>query len=427
MAFLSSGNLSSRTGGNASSRTGSRRPEETIELSTTVPREGGSANPSGVEPLIGGGIVAAVGAAATALFGWVIAAGFAVIGWLAAAPGTLWQALGVGTQFWLLGNGGGATLGPLRLTLIPWGLTALSAVMHFNFAGYAARRSRAATRRGAVFSVVGVTVAVYVAVVTGAVLLVGEISLAPRAALVAALVAGLPAAAGACRSVDLDPTERWPGWARPLPRAVLAAQLCLLTGGAALLVTSLLSASDQVGALVEALAPGIAGNVALLVLQLAFAPNLIVWATAFALGAGFSFGPGTVVSPTDTDLGLLPVLPVLAGLPDDGPGRPIQLAWLAVGAVAGGVAAWLVNRARTDAAGPERRIDVTTLLGGLAGALSGVVFVALAWACGGDLGRARLAGIGPRLPELGALAISTTGLAGLLVGLGYGLVRLIRR
>ncbi len=416
MAFLSSGNTSSRTT--------SRRPGATIELSTTVPRAAGSANPSAGpdHPLIGGLPAAAVGAAVTVLAGWVLAAGFAVVGWLAADPGTLWQALGVGTQLWLLGNGAGAVLGATKITLIPWGLAAVFALMHFQFAGWAVRRSRAVTSESAVLGVVGVMVGVYVLAATGMTVLAGDLASLPRAAAVSAVIAGLPAAVGACRAVGFDPIAWLPGWAAPLPRAVLGSLLCLLVGGSGLLVTSLVLAYGQVGALIDALAPGVAGNLALLVLQLAFAPNLIVWAAAFALGAGFSFGPGTVVSPTDTDLGLLPVIPVLAGMPDDGPGQPIQLAWLAVGLVAGGIAAWLTLRPR-----PGARLDESCLLGGLAGVLAGMAFVVIAWACGGDLGRARLAGLGPRLPELGVLAISTLGLAGLLVGLGYGVVRLIRR
>lgn len=416
MAFLSSGN--------GSSRTSSRRPGATIELSTTVPREAGSANPqSGPDhPLVGGLPAAAVGAAVTVLAGWILAAGFAVVGWLAAAPGTLWQALSVGTQLWLLGNGAGATLGAMKITLIPWGLAAVFALMHYHFAGWAARRSRAVTVGSVVLGVVGAMVGVYVVAVAGATVLAGDVTHLPRAALVAAAIAGLPAAAGACHAMGVDLISWLPRWAQPLPRAVLAAQLCLVVGGAGLLVTSLVLAYGQVGGVIDALAPGVVGNLALLVLQLAFAPNLIVWSAAFALGAGFTFGPGTIVSPTDTDLGLLPIIPVLAGLPDDGPGQPVQLAWLAVGVVAGGVAAWLTVRARR-----ELRVDECCLHGGLAGALAGVVFVAIAWACGGDLGRARLSGLGPRLPELGVLAISTLGLAGLLVGLGYGLVRLLRR
>lgn len=416
--------MASPSPGNVSSRTTARRPGETIELSTTVPRTAGSANPQpGPDhPLVGGWPVAAIGAAVTAAAGWVLAAGFAVVGWLTSVPGTLLDALGVGTQLWLLGNGSGATLGGTEITLIPWGLTAIFVMLHFQVAGYAARRSRALTDVSALLSVTGVMIGGYVLAVTATTLLAGDPAQLPRAAVVSALVTGLPAAAGAAHALGLDPAEHWPDWARSLPRAVIAAQLALLAGGTGLLVSSLALAWGQVGGLIDALAPGVPGNIALLVLQLAFAPNLIVWAASFALGAGFSFGPGTVVSPADTDLGLLPAIPVLAGLPDEGPGQPEQLAWLAVGVVAGGVAAWLVNRTRPDA-----RPDQTCLVGGLAGALAGLVFVAIAWACSGDLGQARLAGIGPRLPELAVLAVSTLGLSGLLVGLGYGLVRQLRR
>jgi hypothetical protein len=68
-------------------------------------------------------------------------------------------------------------------------------------------------------------------------------------------------------------------------------------------------------------------------------------------------------------------------------------------------------------------LDETCLVGGLSGVTAGLVFVVLAWATSGDLGAARLAGLGPRLLPLLVMAATTLGLAGMLVGLVVGLLR----
>ena len=62
------------------------------------------------------------------LGGWILCAGLAVVGWLAAEPGTLGEALAVGTRLWLLANGVSAPLGGLVVTLVPWGATARGGV-----------------------------------------------------------------------------------------------------------------------------------------------------------------------------------------------------------------------------------------------------------------------------------------------------------
>jgi hypothetical protein len=63
---------------------------------------------------------------------------------------------------------------------------------------------------------------------------------------------------------------------------------------------------SRVAALHAALQPGVAGGIALLLLQLAFAPNALVWSASYALGSGFSLGAGSVVAPAVIELGILP-------------------------------------------------------------------------------------------------------------------------
>src|SRR5205823_6403336 len=163
--------------------------------------------------------------------------------------------------------------------------------------------------------------------------------------------------------------------------------------------------------LTQDLQPGVAGNIALVLLQLAFAPNAIVWSGSYALGAGFAVGPGSAVAPAGTQLGILPGLPMLGALPATGAGRPEHLLLLVAGALAGAVAAWIVVRRR-----PAARFDEASLVGGLAGLIGGLVFAGLGRATSGDLGSLRLAGLGPQLLPLAIMAATTMGLSGMIVG-----------
>jgi len=201
-------------------------------------------------------------------------------------------------------------------------------------------------------------------------------------------------------------------------RAVVAAQLVMLVAGAALLVTGLSMHVKRVEALHQALYTGVAGAIALLVLQLAFVPNALVWSASYALGSGFSLGTGSVVAPAGTQLGIVPAIPLLGALPDTGPGAMAQLWWLAAGGVAGAVACLVLLADR-----PAVRFDQASLIGGACGLLAGTVFAGLAWAASGDLGILRLTDIGPRLLPLFIMAGTTMGLSGMITGLVLGLIR----
>ena len=388
------------------SNAGPQQPDTSVEVSAGPP--------------IGWPVAAVAGGLVSALAGWVLCAGLAVVGWLAADSGTLGDALGVGSRLWLLSNGVGVSLGGLVVTLVPWGATAVVAYMMAWSAGFAARRVRPEQLAGP-FTVAGVLLATYLVPVLAIGAWQGQPWRDPLHWAAVIGVLGLAAAWGASRSLGRRFTDGWPDWARALPRAVLGAQLVLLVCGAALVLTQLVRHLDRVTALHQALNPGVAGGIALLLAQLALVPNALVWAAAYALGSGFGVGAGSVVAPAATELGILPGLPLLGALPAAGPGSPVLLLWLAAGALAGGLAATLVVRSR-----PAMRFDTSSLAGGLAGVLAGLVFVALGWAAGGDLGVLRLTGLGPRLLPLLVMAGTTMGLSGLLTGLALGLLRLRR-
>ncbi len=416
----------SRRSGSARSRSGRAggQREDTVRLTATMTSEDGEpdATPT-LSPSVGWLVMAVIGALITALSGWVIATGLTVLGWLAGDVGSLTGALGVGTQFWLLGNGAGAGVGGLNWTLTPLGVSLLFAFMTSRFAAVVVRQYVAehpgVTRWrsvGAVAAAMGLT---YLVLVAGTALVVGEPAQAVRGVLGGLLIGGLGAAWGSARSVGLAVGDRAPGWSRPIPAAVASAQAVILLVGAAALVASLIVHLDRVVQLSDGLHAGVAGGIAILLAQLAFAPNAVIWSASYTLGAGFTLGAGTVVAPAASTVGLLPPIPVLAALPTtDG---SLQWLWLAAGVLAGVVAALQVIRRR-----PAARFDETALVGGLSGLLAALTFVVLGWLSAGDLGNARLTGLGPRLLPLLVLAGASLGLSGLLCGLVVGLVRRFR-
>jgi hypothetical protein len=203
---------------------------------------------------------------------------------------------------------------------------------------------------------------------------------------------------------------------------VAAAVAVLLLAGLAVLGTGVVLHAGRIGQLTAGIGAGTVGGIALWAAQAAFLPNIVIWCSSYALGAGFTVGQGSVVAPTGVSLGILPSVPILGALPGTGAGSELTLVWLAGGVAAGVAAALLVVRRR-----PAARFDETALVGGLAGVLAALVFTALAWTTGGDLGTGRLAGAGPRLFELLVMAATVLGLSGMICGFVAGVVRWLRR
>ncbi len=398
-----------------------RRDRGDIELAATEPTVVlGSGERPELPTVAWLGLAAGAGLL-SAVCGWVLVAGLAVAAWLAAEPGTLGQALAVGTQLWLLANGGGATLGSATVTLIPWSVTLLVAWLVSRTAGYAARFGSAESPT-VIPMVCIVTTVGYLVPLLAVGLLAGGPMAALRSGTVMLVVVAASAAWGCCRARNSWPTDSWPAWSRAIPRAVGAALLLMVAGGAAVLATGLALNLERLTAMIVSLDAGLVGNLALLLGQLAYAPNAVVWAASYAIGPGFTLGNGSLVSPAATELGLLPSIPLLTAVPDVGPGGVSHLWWLALGVAAGAVAATLVVLAR-----PSARFDETTLVGGLSGVVTGVVFTGVAWLTSGDLGGELLSGLGPQLLPVLVMATSTMGLSGAICGLLLGLWRRPRR
>lgn len=369
----------------------------------------------------------ALGAGAlAAAAGWVLVAGLTLLGWLTARAGELSDVFTGATQMWLLAHGGGLQIGGIRWTLIPLGVTAILALVIAAVSSATAHRmigddDEPDVRQlfGNLLRVVAVTGTAYALTVVAVAILAGSVTQGGRTAIGAGVLALLGTTWGAGRGLGLKLADVLPAWAQPLPAATAAATWVVLLGGAVALTMSVIKYEDRIAGIAGGLGADATTTVAMAIAQLLFLPNLVIWAGAWTLGAGFTFGQDSVVSPPSTDLGLLPSIPVLGALPAEGPGDWLLL-WLATGVVAGALGATVVLNRRRQAGAEE-----VALVSALAGLLSAGVLVLLGLAAGGNLGVERLTDLGPRIPELAVLSSALLGMSGLLSGLIAGLVRQI--
>ncbi|TXN27802.1 DUF6350 family protein [Lacisediminihabitans profunda] len=212
---------------------------------------------------------------------------------------------------------------------------------------------------------------------------------------------------------------------RPRSRAVATAAL---TGGAgaaavvmavsAVLVAALLLLSyAKIISLYEGVHAAVLGGIAITVGQLAFLPNLVIWAAAWLVGPGFAIGTGSAVSPLGTSLGPIPAIPILGALPSG------QFAWgflgLLIPVLAGFLAAILVRPRLVAALDGRSSAGILIGTGLLIGVVGGVALGLLAWVSAGAAGPGRLVDVGPSPLLVGAFAALEFGVAaviGLLVG-----------
>ena len=363
---------------------------------------------------IGGGFLAAA-------FGFLLCAAMAVLGWLGASAGTFAGAVSVGAQLWFLTLGGGAEVLGAQVTLAPLGLTVCWLLAVRAVAGYATRQAmRVETGRGERAGTVGRVVAGvtggYLAAVLFAAALFSENQQVATMVLGSFALAVAGSAWASARAAQYRLNQSWPQWAQALPRAVAAALATMTVLGATLLALACFHNRGDVTTLSESMQLPLIGVVVMTIIQLAYLPNLVLWAGSYLVGAGFSLGDGSQISPVVTQIGLLPPIPIAGAVPSAGVHGNVALLWLLGSGLAGVVAAVVVIRAR-----PFARLDSTSLVGGFAGVLSGAAFALLTLLSRGNLGTGRLVNLGPSFVEVAVLSTTIMGIAGLFTGLALGL------
>lgn len=364
-------------------------------------------------------VLAPVGALAVAAAGWLLMAGPAALGWLTSPESQLADALGLASRVLLLANGAVTTIGGQAVSIAPLGLTLALILLGVPVAGLAARAAIDETDdlRGLVLRVGGAYAGTYIVCITLIAFFVPETSVI-RAFLGSVLIGGISGFWGVTRAVGYDPCERWPVRARSFPRGIGVAALICVGTGAALLSVVLILGRERIAAIADGLGGDGTAGILLIVIQLAWLPNLVIWAMAWALGAGVTLGEGTLLDMNGTSLGFLPSIPVLGAVPDPGPVPELAWLWLLGGVLAGVLATLVVTLNRSS-----ERFYETSMTGGIAGILTGVLLFVLAWFASGGLGTQRLAHVGVRLGGLAITAPCILGLVGLVTGLVVGLAR----
>jgi hypothetical protein len=368
--------------------------------------------------LIAGGIAALAAAAGglavlvtLSLFGWITAphAGFG---------GGLGGVLRDAGLLWLVAHHVEVTVrGVGRIGLLPLGLVLLPGALLERAGRWLTHEGHVTRLRHVGYA--ALAIACPYALFTAAVAL-GSSTDAVQPSLVQAVGWGFLlafVAAGFGAAHGLAPWRKLTGLLSPRPRSVvlgMAAALGVMTAlGALLNAVSLGLHLHSYQTAVNSLSPGFFGSALLLLAEIAYLPNSVIWAVSYTLGPGFAFGVGTGVSPSGSALGALPAFPMLAALPA-GSGAAFP-AWLGFFVLATPYLAGVLAGIVTIRIAPTPFLESAPLWGLLTGSLTGAVIGVLARVSGGPLGSGRLASVGPNGAEAGLVAVLEVGVTAALV------------
>ncbi|MFD8583219.1 DUF6350 family protein [Streptomyces californicus] len=208
-----------------------------------------------------------------------------------------------------------------------------------------------------------------------------------------------------------------------------AVGVAVLLGGGALLVAVALGRNAAVAQdAFLGLAGDWAGRIAVLLLAVALVPNAALWGASYGLGPGFALGAGATATPLGLDgTPAVPRFPLLAAVPEPGPGNWPNWAAAAVPVAAALAVAWFTVRRAAPADVPRtqawswRETARVTLLAALGCGLATAVLAA--WA-GGPLGTGELSAFGPVWWLTGPAAFAWTAVIGVPAALLLRLWRL---
>jgi hypothetical protein len=246
--------------------------------------------------------------------------------------------------------------------------------------------------------------------------------------------AGAGAGAGAFRAWLGRLGELWPPvrhGIEMLPRGVRAVTATALVTGTAATAGVILFASVLVAVLIvityaasiglyESLQAGVLGGAVVTLVQLAYLPDVVIWAASWLVGPGFSIGTASSVSPVGTQLGPMPSLPLLSILPRDV--VPLGFLGIAVPLLGGFVAATLTRSRLVGSLGEEKNTVGLLAAGVATGLVCGLIIGFLAWCASGAAGPGRLVSVGPDPVLVGAVAAGEVA-----VGAIVGFIARVRR
>lgn len=361
---------------------------------------------SGAGDALSTSIAAATAAATVALLGIAISLIVTVGSW-SLAPHTAdtgpETASRLAVALWLYAHHVPLEIGDVSLGLVPLGLMLLPAVLAYAGGRQVARVTRPRRLPDLTGAVIPYALVYGVAAAIAAGLIRSEdVQPAPLGAFVAAtLLAAVAGTFGLVRAAGLGPqvVALLP---RPVRDVLAAGTVALATVVTLSAVTTALALAVGFPDAVEmfrALDAGWVGGPVLLLMTVAFVPNLVLWTASFAIGVGFPLGVDGSVGPQGVDYGALPVFPPLAAIPPEG--EPGVLAYVMLLApLLGGYAAGALSVRRAEGVQVEH-LAVRSALGG---AVGGVALGVLAALSAGSAGRGSLAEVGPVGWQVGLVA-----------------------
>ena len=292
------------------------------------------ADPRHRRPLV---VLSTLGGAAAAASTLTVCLALGVVGWFlsdAGAHGEPSDGLEVGALAWLMGHGSGVEVNGVAVTVVPLLVTLVAAWATWRI-GH--RVGDSISGHGPDSDAISDgerdwTVPVAVAFFTAGYVLVTVLTVTLAASagsssppgravlgsmLITVLVGGTALAVGSGRAAI---------WAAFLPVSVRAAattcRAVLVWYAVVSSVALVLALAVDFGTAANVLSQLHldAGEAALyLVATALLLPNAVLFSGSYLLGPGFAIGTGTAVTPTGVALGALPMFPLLASLPDNGP------------------------------------------------------------------------------------------------------------
>lgn len=380
---------------------------------------------------------------------WTLGVGLAVlttltmIGWIAAPKGTLGEGIpGVfrtACQIWLAAHHAGFAIpGGGRVGLLPLGLMVMPAALLYRAGLWMARdadlrvrlparlpkgtpKDKQNARRRAQLALIaraGISLAAPYALLAGLIALVARNEVTQP--FLAEVLAGHLLLAFAAGSVAVARTiGPWRVMLRLLPErsrslvvGTASAMAILLAAGLVLVLGAIVVNFDEIRRLTDVLSPGFIGGLLLLLVELLYLVNAVVWGMAYITGPGFAIGTGTLVAPTGVKLGTVPTLPLLGALPESGASPVWVMGVIAIPFLAGGVAGAVMVRIA-----PTPTLEAAPMWGFACGLAAGAFSGVLAALSGGPLGGARLSAVGPSPWEV---AFSVTLEVGVAAGISAG-------
>ncbi len=361
-------------------------------------------------------------ALAAAAGGLAVLVTLTAVGWITAPHvglgGGLAGVLRSAGVLWLVAHHVEVTVrGVGRIGLLPLGLVLLPGVLLERAGRWMTHAGHVTRLRHVGYA--ALAIAFPYALFTGAVAVASRTP-AASASLWQAVIAGfllalLAGGLGAARA--LAPWRKLAALLPPRPRSVvlgMVTALAVLTACGALLAGASLAVHlHAYRQAVTALSPGPAGSALLLLAGLSYLPNSVIWAVAYLLGPGFSFGLGTGVAPSGSVLAAVPAFPLLAALPAGT--KAAFPPWLGFFVLAAPYLAGALAGLMTVRIAPTPTLEAAPLWGLLTGSLAGVVIGFGAKLSGGPLGAGRLASVGPSGAEVALVAVLEVGVTAAVV------------